>query len=32
MGWMKLCYDSHNDCLIGMIGDKLYAFRHEPGK
>lgn len=32
MGWMKLCYDSHNACFIGMIGDKLYAFRHEPAK
>src|SRR5262249_15590203 len=26
-GWMKVCYDSQHDCLIGMIGDKLYAFR-----
>lgn len=32
MGWMKLCYDSHHDCLIGMIGDKIYAYRHEPAK
>jgi hypothetical protein len=31
-GWMKLCYDSHHDCFIGMIGDKWFAFRHEPGK
>ncbi|MBM4069720.1 MAG: hypothetical protein FJ271_12325 [Planctomycetes bacterium] len=31
-GWMKICYDSRHDCFIGMIGDKLYAFRHEPGK
>jgi hypothetical protein len=31
-GWMKLCYDSHNDCLIGMIGEKLFAFRYVPGK
>ena len=29
-GWMQLCYDSHNDCLIGKIGDKFYAFRYEP--
>jgi hypothetical protein len=29
-GWMKLCYDSRHDCFIGMIGDKLYAFRYEP--
>jgi hypothetical protein len=28
--WMKLCYDSHNDCLVGMIGDNLFAFRYEP--
>jgi hypothetical protein len=26
-GWMKLCYDSHNDCFIGMIRDKFFAFR-----
>jgi len=32
MGWMKLCYDSHNDCFVGMIGDKVYVFRHEPAK
>jgi hypothetical protein len=32
MGWMKLCYDSHNDCFIGNIGDRLYAFRHVPAK
>jgi hypothetical protein len=31
-GWMKMCYDSHHDCFIGMIGDKLYAFRYEPAK
>ena len=30
MGWMKLCYDSQNDCFIGMIGDKLYAYRYQP--
>jgi hypothetical protein len=30
MGWMKLCYDAHHDCFIGMIGDRFYAFRHEP--
>ena len=29
MGWMKLCYDSHHDCLIGTIGEKVYAFRLE---
>jgi hypothetical protein len=31
-GWMKLCYDPHNDCLIGMIGEKLFAFRYVPAK
>jgi len=31
-GWMKLCYDSHNDCLVGMTGDKFYAFRYVPAK
>jgi hypothetical protein len=31
-GWMKLCYDSHNDCLIGMIGEKFFAFRFAPAK
>jgi hypothetical protein len=28
-GWMKLCYDAHHDCLIGMVNDKFYAFRPE---
>ena len=27
-GWMKLCYDSHNDCLIGMVNEKFFAFRY----
>ena len=27
MGWMKLWYDSHHDCFIGMIGDKMYAYQ-----
>ena len=31
-GWTKLCYDSHDDCFIGMIGDKFYAFRYVPPK
>ena len=31
-GWMKLCYDSHDDCLIGMIREKLFAFRHVPAR
>jgi hypothetical protein len=29
---MKLCYDSRNDCLIGMIGEKLFVFRYVPDK
>lgn len=29
-GWMKLCYASEHDCFIGMIRDKIYAFRHDP--
>ena len=31
-GWMKLCYDGHHDCFIGMIADRLYAFRDEPAR
>jgi hypothetical protein len=31
-GWMKLCYDTEHDCLIGMIRDKFYAFRYEPAR
>src|SRR5262249_18315613 len=31
-GWMKLCYDSHNDCFVGMIREKFYAFRHVPAE
>jgi hypothetical protein len=31
-GWMKLCYDAHDDCLIGMIRDKFFAFRYRPEK
>jgi hypothetical protein len=27
-----VCYDSQDDCLIGMIGDKFYAFRYVPPK
>jgi hypothetical protein len=30
-GWMQLCYDSHNDCLIGKVNDKFYAFRYSGG-
>jgi hypothetical protein len=29
MGWMKLCYDAHDDCFLGVVGDKFYAYRHE---
>ena len=29
-GWMKLCYAADHDCFIGMIRDKIYAFRPEP--
>jgi hypothetical protein len=32
MGWMKLCYDSQDDCFVGMIRDKFYAFRYVPGE
>jgi hypothetical protein len=31
-GWMKLCYDTHRDCFIGMVGDRFYAFRYLPAK
>jgi hypothetical protein len=31
-GWMQLCYDAHNDCLIGKIRERFYAFRYEPAK
>jgi hypothetical protein len=31
-GWMPLCYDAGNDCLIGMAGTTFYAFRHRPEK
>jgi hypothetical protein len=27
-GWMKMCYDADHDCLVGMIGDKFFAFRY----
>ncbi len=29
-GWMKLCYAGDADCLIGMIRDKIFAFRCAP--
>jgi hypothetical protein len=31
-GWMPLCYDADNDCLVGMAGTTFYAFRHVPEK
>jgi hypothetical protein len=31
-GWMKLCYAADQDCFIGMLRDKIYAFRFEPAK
>jgi hypothetical protein len=31
-GWMKLCYDAHHDCLIGMIGARFFAFRSVPAR
>jgi hypothetical protein len=29
-GWTKLCYDTQDDCFIGMIGDRFFAFRYMP--
>jgi hypothetical protein len=29
--WMRLCYDAEHDCLIGLVGDRFYAFRYGPG-
>lgn len=29
-GWMPLCYDSANDCLVGMAGTAFYLFRYAP--
>jgi hypothetical protein len=31
-GWMKLCYDSHDDCFIGLIREKFHAFRYVPAE
>jgi hypothetical protein len=31
-GWMQLCYDSHDDCFIGKVNEKFYAFRYVPAK
>jgi hypothetical protein len=30
-GWMQLCYDTHNECLIGKVSAKFFVFRHIPG-
>lgn len=27
MGWMKLCYAADHDCFIGIVRDKIFAFR-----
>lgn len=29
-GWMQLCYDSHDGCLIGKVNDDFFAFRYVP--
>jgi hypothetical protein len=31
-GWMKLCHAAEHDCFIGVIRDRIYAFRYEPGR
>lgn len=31
-GWMKLCHAADHDCFLGIIRDKVFAFRYEPGK
>jgi hypothetical protein len=31
-GWMQLCYDGHDDCLIGKVRERFYAFRLEPAR
>jgi hypothetical protein len=31
-GWMQLCFDSQDDCLIGKVNDRFYAFRYAPEK
>lgn len=30
-GWMQLCYDAHDDCLIGKVNERFFAFRYGPG-
>ena len=29
-GWLPLCYDSTNDCLVGMVRTTFYAFAYRP--
>lgn len=31
-GWMPLCFDADDDCVIGMAGTTFFAFRSEPGR
>ncbi len=31
-GWMKLCYAADHDCFIGILRDRVYAYRPEPAK
>jgi hypothetical protein len=31
-GWMKLCYAADHDCFIGIVRERIYAFRYEPPK
>ncbi len=31
-GWMKLCYAADHGCFIGMVRDKIFAFRYEPAQ
>jgi hypothetical protein len=31
-GWMKLCYAADCDCFIGIVRDKIFAFRHEAAR
>ncbi|HYT93274.1 MAG TPA: hypothetical protein VEL76_31435 [Gemmataceae bacterium] len=31
-GWMKLCHAADHDCFLGVIRDRIYAFRYEPAR
>lgn len=31
-GWTQMCYDSHDDCLIGKVNDKFFALRYVPAE